>query len=115
MNINNLVQGIGNSKSAIKNYNSLKTSKSAGDDSFKSLLTKSTTQISCPHARTDTIQISHKPINNDGFEISNLGKKISKDLEVETKSEKIDRISKQIENKEYKVDPYGLATIMFRI
>ena len=115
MNINNLVQGMGNSKQTIKNYNSTKETSGANNNSFKSILIKGTTQNQRPIARTDTIQISHKPITNNEFEVSNLGKKISKDLESETKSEKIDRLSKQIEDNDYKVDPYELATIMFRI
>ena len=115
MNINNLIQGRSTTLPQSTNLDSLKTSKNDGEDTFKSLLTKTKGQIPCHSARIDRFQFSNKPVQNTELELSSLSKKISKDLKLETTSEKIQRISSQIENNEYKVDHYELATIMFRI
>lgn len=117
MNINNSIGSIGQ-----KNLQTKKTyeTTNANGDSFKSLLAAGTqakaSTASVAPVRTDRIQISHStlaPSNN--LELSNLKSKIVTDLKAETRAEKLERISTQIERKEYKVDPYELAEIMFRV
>lgn len=116
MNINNSIGSIGQKNlQAKKAYETANTN----GDSFKSILAAGTqTQASAKATapvRTDRIQFSHSIQQSSTLELSNLKSKIVTDLKAETKAEKLERISTQIERKEYKVDPYELAEIMFRL
>lgn len=115
MNINNFIGGVNKPPKPIKSFDSGAPAKNVNSDSFKAKLASNTQPPDrAQQARTDRIQFSHSVGTSNTLELANLKNKITTDLKAETKTEKLDRITKQIENKEYRVDPYELAQIMFR-
>lgn len=87
------------------------STKGRPNDDFRSAFK----EASAKSGRVDKIQISHTVAQSGTSALSQLKNQITTDLQKETKVEKIDRISKQIENNEYIVDPLELAQIMFRV
>lgn len=114
MTINNPVKGVRTAPKTNSAYD--KACKlSHNSESFKHLLNNKTASVSQNPVRTDKIQISHSVQQGAGLELASIKSKITSDLRAETRAEKLERITKQVENNEYKVDPYELAQIMFRV